>query len=98
MQYQVFVKNESPERFVASVVGMNNVIEVGKTEEEAIDRIRLALEGLLHQGKFFSLEVPSPSEFPPMKYAGILADDSSFDDLVEKLVAIRKQENLRDDE
>jgi len=46
MQYQVFVKNESPERFVASVVGMNNVIEVGKTEEEAIDRIRLALEGL----------------------------------------------------
>ena len=102
MQYQIFVQSQSQQSFVASVVGMSNVTTEGKTEEEAISKAKSALEAQLARGKFVSVEVTSEIEsYRPisqqMKYAGILTNDPSFDDFMEKLTRIREAANLEVD-
>ncbi len=101
MQYQIFVQSHSQQSFVASVVGMSSVTTEGKTEEEAISKAKSALEAQLARGKFVSVEVNSEVEsYPPipqMKYAGILANDPSFDDFMERLTRIREEANLEVD-
>ncbi|WP_434684155.1 type II toxin-antitoxin system HicB family antitoxin [Pseudanabaena minima] len=101
MQYQIFVQSQSQQSFVASVVGMSSVTTEGKTEEEAISKAKLALETQLARGKFVSVEVNSNIEsyhpIPKRKYAGILANDYSFDDFMEKLTRIREAANLEVD-
>ena len=101
MQYQVFVQSQSEQHFVASVVGMPNLTAEGRTEEEAIANAKAALESQLATGKFVTIEV-KPNDQPPaafqMRYAGIFADDSTFDDWMKKLAVIRKEANAVDDE
>ena len=98
MQYQIFVQSQSQQSFLASVVGMSNLTTEGRTEEEAISRAKSALEAQLAKGKFVSVEVDTKNEpylsLPSMKYAGIFANDSSFDDFMEKLKLIRQEANL----
>ncbi len=98
MQYQIFVQSQSQQSFLASVVGMSNLTTEGKTEEEAISNAKSALESQLARGKFVSVEVGSEKEpylsLPQMKYAGIFANDSSFDDFMEKMKHIRQEANL----
>jgi predicted RNase H-like HicB family nuclease len=101
MKYQIFVQNQK-DNFVASVVGMPNVMVEGNTEEEAISKVKTALETQLATGKFVTIEV-NPQKLPPqeitqMKYAGIFAHDSTFDDFMEKLAAIRKESNTMVDD
>jgi len=96
MQYQVFVQTHFQKGFVASVVGMSNLTTEGETEEEAISKVKSALEAELTTGKFVSIEVnietqPNQSQ---MKYLGIFANDPSFDDFMDKLAFIRKESNL----
>ena len=101
MQYQIFVQSQSQQSFVASVVGMSNLTTEGKTEEEAISKVKSALEAQLARGRFINVEVSSENKahpsIPQMKYAGILSNDSSFDDFMEKLANIRKNANLEID-
>lgn len=103
MQYQIFVQSQSQQSFVASVVGMSNVTTEGKTEEEAISKAKSALEAQLARGKFVSVEVVTSEieSYRPisqqMKYAGILTNDPSFDDFMEKLTRIREAANLEID-
>ncbi len=102
MQYQVFVQSESEHHFVASVLGIPNLIVEGKTEEEAISNVKSALEAQLAKGKFVIIEVDAQKEpnqnTTQMKYAGIFASDPIFDDFMEKLSAIRKESNATVDE
>jgi predicted RNase H-like HicB family nuclease len=44
MQYQVFVQNQSEQRFIASIVGIPNLTVEGKTEKEAVEKVKAALE------------------------------------------------------
>ena len=101
MQYQIFVQNQSQQNFVASVVGMANLTTEGKTEEEAIAKAKSALEAQLARGKFVSVEInpgtKSYRSLRQMKYSGIFANDSSFDDFMEKLKLIRQEANLEVD-
>jgi len=102
MQYQVFVQNHSEDHFVASIVGMPNLRVEGETEAEVIAKVKTALEDQLATGKFVTItvnEAPElPETTPPMKYAGIFADDSTFDDWMEKLAAIRQSANAVNDQ
>ena len=87
---------------MASVVGMPNLTVEGKTEEEAISNVKSALEAQLAKGKFVTIEV-NPQEqqnenIPQMRYAGIFANDPTFDDFMEKLAVIRKESNALADE
>jgi predicted RNase H-like HicB family nuclease len=102
MQYQIFVQSQSQQSFLASVVGMSNLTTEGKTEEEAISKAKSALESQLAKGKFVNVEIDTKNEpylsLPSMKYAGIFANDSSFDDFMEKLNLIRQEANLEIDD
>ncbi len=102
MQYRVFVQSHSEENFVASIVGMPNLQVEGETEAEAIAKVKIALEDQLATGKFVTITVDEAPELletaPPMKYAGIFADDSTFDDWMEKLSAIRQSANAVNDQ
>ena len=98
MQYQVFIQNQiTKQNFLASIVGIPNLTAEGKTEEEAIIKIKAALENQLAMGKFVTIEVNPPTSSTPttpgMKYAGIFADDPSFDDFMDKLANIRQEAN-----
>lgn len=52
MQYQIFLQCKSKDNFIASVVGMSNLMAEGTTEEEALQNITAALEATLSTGKF----------------------------------------------
>lgn len=113
VQYQVFVQNIAEQKFVASVMGMPTVSEYGATEEEAVSRAKAALATQLAKGKLIDIELPQATlgtlamgieqtneshSSSPMKYAGIFADDPSFDDWVEKLKLIRAEANAEADD
>ncbi|MGL5195623.1 MAG: type II toxin-antitoxin system HicB family antitoxin [Chroococcales cyanobacterium] len=95
MQYQIFIQTQSNQRFIASVVGMSNLIAEGTTEAEALEKVKTALEATLATGKFINLEM---AESPPqMKWAGIFANDPTFDDFLDKLTQIRQEANALDE-
>jgi predicted RNase H-like HicB family nuclease len=98
MQYQVFVEAdvETP-HFVASVVGVPNFSVAGATEAEAMANVKSALERKLAAGKFVTIEVDAPvSNNQALVGAGVFADDSTFDDWMEKLAEIRQVANAVD--
>jgi hypothetical protein len=102
MRYQVFVRSQDEHHFIASVVGIPNLTVEGTTEAEAISNAKSALEAQLPRGKFVSIEVNSEVEISEntrqMKYAGILVNDPTFDDFMDKLALIRQESNALTDE
>ncbi|MGB3654353.1 MAG: type II toxin-antitoxin system HicB family antitoxin [Rivularia sp. (in: cyanobacteria)] len=101
MQYQIFIQSKK-DNFIASVVGMPNVMVEANTEEEAISKAKSELQAQLATGKFVTVEV-NPQEITDgernqIKYAGIFANDPTFDDFMDKLAAIRKESNAATDE
>ena len=101
MQYQVCVKNQSDQRFVASVIGMPTIAVDGQTEAEAISNVKIALESQLATGKVVTIKVDQiaikPESAPAMKYAGVFENDLTFDDWMEKLAEIRQLANKIED-
>ncbi|HMZ79316.1 MAG TPA: type II toxin-antitoxin system HicB family antitoxin [Acidobacteriota bacterium] len=95
MQYPVFVQSHSNHQFVASVVGFPNCVAEGQTREEAIAKVKSAIEAQLSQGELIVVEVVSKSDpslpNPWLKYMGIFADDPTFDDFLEEVSAYRRQ-------
>ncbi len=101
MQYQVFIQSQPNQRFVASIVGMPAITGEGTSEEDAIAQAKTALQSQLAGGKFVTIEVnltEQLSEVMSMKYAGIFADDSTFEDWMEKLATIRREANATEAE
>ena len=101
MQYQIFVQSHAEQGFVASVVGMPNVSVEGLTEDEAIAKVKMALESQLAKGKLVTIEVESKAvtNDPPttMSLAGVFAQDPTFDDWMERLAVIRQEANALED-
>jgi predicted RNase H-like HicB family nuclease len=101
MQYQIFVQSHAEQGFVASVVGMPNVSVEGVTEDEAIAKVKIALESQLATGKLVTIEVESngaaDDQSLTLSVAGIFAQDPTFDDWMEKLAVIRKEANALED-
>ncbi|BAU11915.1 hypothetical protein LEP3755_24390 [Leptolyngbya sp. NIES-3755] len=98
MQYQIFVQNRSQQHFIASVLGMPNLVAEGRTEAEAIEKAKSALEEQLATGKLVTIDLPSrESSEASMKYAGIFEHDSTFDDFMNHLAKIREEANRADE-
>jgi predicted RNase H-like HicB family nuclease len=98
MQYQVLLQNPSAHRYVASVIGLAGVMAEAETEEEVITKIKTVLTSQLETAKFITIEVgestSSQQNKSEMKYAGILRDDPTFEDWMQKMEAIRQKDNL----
>ena len=101
MQYQIFVKSQSDQHFIASVIGMPTIAVDGQTEAEAISNVKIALESQLATGKVVTIEIDQietkSKSTPAMKYAGIFENDPTFDDWMEKLAEIRRIANEVED-
>lgn len=107
MQYQVLVENGNQNGFVASIIGMPDCRAEGRTEEEAIAGVTTALVNRLSQSRVVTIEVETPqqlraeeaadqSDNPWLKYAGIFADDPTFDDFLEKIAEYRREVGAED--
>jgi hypothetical protein len=97
MQYQIFVEDQSAQHFVASVIGMPNIGADGSTESEAISKAEDALRKQLAKGKIVTVEVDTHLSSNPYIHAGILQNDPTFDDWMERLTEIRREANEVDD-
>lgn len=63
MQYQVLVRKPAETHFVASVVGLSDVVADGQTAEEAIHNVKVALASQLESAKLVTIEVESSHQF-----------------------------------
>ena len=103
MQYQVFVKNPTESRFMASVVGLPNVTADGVTEKEAIDKLKVILDDQFRHGKLVTIDINVPSESievksdPWLAHMGIFQDDPTFDDFLVEVNNYRNEVDLIED-
>jgi hypothetical protein len=97
MQYQIFVEDQFEQHFVASVIGMPNIEADGSTESEAVSKAEAALRKQLAKGKIVTVEVDTHLSSNSYIHAGILQNDSTFDDWMERLAEIRREANEVDD-
>ena len=103
MQYQVFVKNPTESRFMASVVGLPNVTADGVTEKEAIDKLKVILDDQFRHGKLVTIDINVPSESieeksdPWLANMGIFQDDPTFDDFLVEVNNYRNEVDLIED-
>ena len=103
MQYQVFVKNPTESRFMASVVGLPNVTADGLTEKEAIDKLKVILDDQFRNGKLVTIDINVPSESieeksdPWLANMGIFQDDPTFDDFLVEVNNYRNEVDLIED-
>ena len=90
------MQRPSEQHFVASILGLSNVVAGGKTEAEAITKIKAALKSQLAASKVVTIDIDSePNQIestdPLIKNAGSFADDPMFDDFLNEVAAFRKQ-------
>ncbi len=93
MQYQIFVQSQNQNGYVAAVIGMPDCTAEGRTEDEAVNKTKAALEERLAQGKIITVEVASPqqTEHPLLKHFGRFKDDSTFDDFLAEIDKYRRE-------
>jgi predicted RNase H-like HicB family nuclease len=98
MQYNIFIQNPTENHFTASVIGVPDCVAIGKTKAEALANVKSALEEQLAQGEIVTLDLQLPvssaelSQNPLMKFAGMWANDPTFDDFVAEMKKMREEE------
>jgi hypothetical protein len=98
MQYQIFVEDQSEQHFVASIIGRLNIEADGSTESEPVSKAEATLlQKQSTKGKIVTVEVDTHLSSNPYIHAGILQNDPTFDDWMERLAEIRRQANEVDD-
>jgi predicted RNase H-like HicB family nuclease len=99
MQYQLFVQNQPNSKYVASIVGIPNSSVEGDTREEAIEKVKVLLAEKVANGELITVEInPAVESKAPSRRMGLLENDPTFDDFMEKLAAIRREANSIQDE
>jgi len=79
MEQLVIVRSDATDHFTASVVGVPEVSAEGKTEEEAIARVKQALRRLVRVGEIVSIDVPVNGQSNPwLDGFGRSANDPDF--------------------
>jgi predicted RNase H-like HicB family nuclease len=97
IQYQIFVEDHYEQHFVASVIGMPNIKADGRTESEAVSRAEAALHTQLAKVEIITVKIDIHLSSTPYINAGILQNDPTFNDWMERLAEIRRQANEEDD-
>lgn len=95
MKYQIFVRHQASNGFIAAVLGIPDCIAEGQTEEEAVANAKASLSSRLAQGKIVSVELEEPAGKttgnPWLDSFGVFKDDPTFDDFLEKIAEYRRQ-------
>jgi|SRR5215212_418889 len=92
-QYQVLVRSESSDLFVASVLGIEDCVGEGRTRGEAIAKAKGALVDRLAQGEIITIDVENGSISAANVWreeAGRFRDDPTFDEFVTETQSERR--------
>lgn len=89
MQYQILVKQQPDNSFLATALGIPECRVEAQTKEQAVIKAKEAIEGLLSQGEIVVVEVDSISSNPWIKMHGQLKDEPLFDDVVAEIKTYR---------
>jgi predicted RNase H-like HicB family nuclease len=77
--------------FTATVLGLPDCTVEAATREEAIQKARVEAQNLIAAGEIIRVEIGQTQ--PPQSFAGMWADDETFDDFVAAMKAYRQQVN-----
>src|SRR5687767_1917966 len=92
MQHWVVVRSEAPGQFTARAVGVPDISATGSTREEALDRVKETLCGLLTTGQLVSIQL-SPRH-PLLDWAGRTDPNDPNEQAYLAELARAKQEDL----
>jgi len=96
MKYQVLLFENHEGEYTATVPALSGCTSQGRTEEEAIDKIRKTITELLSKGKIVMIDVPEPEipfqRNPWLETFGIFKDDPNFDEMMRKIYQKRSGE------
>jgi len=91
MTYDVLVRRTSS-HFMATVLGLPDCTVEAPTRVEAIQRARAAAAKFIAEGELVQIEVGPPTPARPLSsFAGMWADDETFDEFAEAMAAYRKE-------
>ena len=89
--YNVFVK-KTGDHFTATVVGFPNCTAEAPSRDAAIQRAREAVADFVSEGELVRIEVESTTAVRSLRdFAGMWADDDTFDEFVDAMKAYRKE-------
>ena len=99
-QYQVLVRNGHGDRFVASVLGIEDCVGEGRTREEAIAKVKAALVDSLARGELVTVDVEEGEVVSAANVwreeAGRFRDDPNFDEFVAEVQSERRDLNSKE--
>lgn len=91
MAYDIFVKRVDG-HFTATVLGLPDCTVDAPSRSEAIQRAQAAAASYLAKGELIRIEIaPLTPPRPLISFAGMWADDETFDDFVVAMAAYRRQ-------
>jgi hypothetical protein len=90
----VTVSENTPGGVTAQVVGLPELSATAPTREEALKRLRFALQEWQAQGRLTTLEIPL--ENPLLKWAGHAKDDPMFEEYLEEIRRYREEVDRRE--
>lgn len=92
MTVDVLVRREPKGRYRATVLGWPECTASATSREEAIERTRQSLVDLLSEAEIIQLDVEMrPSSSTLTQFAGMWADDETFDQFVAVMEDTRRQ-------
>jgi predicted RNase H-like HicB family nuclease len=90
MIYRVFLQQTAEDGYKATLLAFPDCVAVGKTRDEALAKLKAALDVRLSQGEIVTVEVGTP-EHPWRKGAGMFIDDPTYDDFMAEIEAYRRE-------
>lgn len=89
MQYQILVKQQTDNSFLATALGMPECRVEAQTKEQAVVLAKEAIEDLLGQGEIVLVNIDTINSNPWLKMHGQLKDEPMFDDVIGEIKAYR---------
>ena len=90
MTYDVLVEENDGHSFQATVLGWPGLSGAGASRQEALDKLRCAVQERLAKAHIVQLEIEVPEEHPWLKLAGSFADNPLFDEVQEDIATYRQ--------
>ena len=90
MQYQILIKQQGNESFLAIPLGIPQLKVEGKTKEQAIDEAKKLIEVLLKQGEIVTIEIESKTSNPWLELHGKLKDEPAFEEFLAEISTYRE--------
>ncbi|MFQ5343984.1 MAG: hypothetical protein ACE5F6_20780 [Anaerolineae bacterium] len=94
MTFDVILLKQADNGYAARPVLWPDSVAHGTTEQEALDRVRVLIRGLLSRTQFVQVEVDVPEHQvsnPWLAKAGMFTDDPTWDDFLKAMADYRRQ-------